>query len=116
MLLKLGIFCMLFHCVIAKSGLLVRDSALFVERNSVVFSESSCTLMTGIDLSPGIDLVTLDNWLLKRIYDNATGILGSFRELTIKKTSVEARWEAGGIALKWIFGVSTQEDLEAAHR
>ena len=146
MLLKLGLFCMLFHCVIAKSGLLVRDSVLFVERNSVVFSESSWTLMTGIDLSPGIDFVTLDNWLLKRIHDNATGALGSYRELTAKKMSVEARWrryrlndirtrykniidtipetqrekrdliDAGGIALKWLFGVSTQEDLEAAHR
>ena len=146
MLLKLGIFCMLFHCVITKSGLLIRDSVLFVERNSVVFSESSWTLMTGIDLYPGIDFVTLDNWLLKQIHDNATGALGSYRELTAKKMSVEARWrryrlndirtrykniidtipetqrekrgliDAGGIALKWLFGVSTQEDLEAAHR
>ena len=37
--------------------------------------------------------------------------------VTIPKTQSEKRSliDAGGIALKWLFGVSTQEDLEAAH-
>ena len=145
-LLKIGLFCMLFHCVIAKSDILIRDSVLFVERNSMVFSESSWTLVTGIDLSPGIDLISLDNWLVQQQYPVFTPKPDSFNELTQKKSRLEASWrrdrlsnmrikyqnilgtipevkrrqrsliDGGGTVLKWLFGVSTQEDLEEVHR